>query len=193
MSARNLYPPDKDLITRTLEGDQDAFRQLFNKYWHDLYKIAYRRLPIEEDVKDILQEVFISLWKNLHNISILDNLGGYLYTSLRNRIFNYFEKNRLKLRTLLNQPFNPVQSEDDTYNFLYTKELQLVVNTIVAEMPSKMREIYLLSKVEQLSNGEIAELLALAPQTVKNQIYQALSRIRNELAKSHLQIFCFLF
>lgn len=193
MSDRNLYSPDKELIARSLDGEQDAFRQLFDKYWNDLYRIAYRRLPSEEDVKDILQEVFISLWNNLPHISVEDNLGGYLYTSLRNRIFNYFEKNQVRLRTLINQPFHSVQSEEYTYNLLYTKELRLVIKAVVSEMPSKMREIYLLSKEEQLTNGEISELLMLAPQTVKNQIHQALGRIRNQLVKSNLYKFLILF
>lgn len=92
----------------------------------------------------------------------------------------------------MKEPFQSVQSEDDVYNFLYTKELQLVIHAIINEMPSKMREIYLLSKEEQLKNGEIAALLMIAPQTVKNQIYQAPGRIRNELAKSHLHIFILL-
>lgn len=52
----------------------------YERYWHDLYKIAYRRLPSEEDVKDVLQETFISLWKNIHHISVDENIGGYLYT-----------------------------------------------------------------------------------------------------------------
>jgi RNA polymerase sigma-70 factor (ECF subfamily) len=188
MSNQNLYPSDKELVARYLAGEQDAFHLLFNKYWNDLYKIAYRRLPSEEDVKDLLQEVFISLWKNLPTISISDNLGGYLYTSLQNKIFNFFGKKQVRLRSLMNQPFVPVQSETDSYHHLQTKELRLVIKSTIDGMPLKMKEIYLLSKEENLSNGEIASLLMLAPQTVKNQIYQALCRIRNKLEKSHLYL-----
>ena len=184
---------DKELIVAACKGSEEAFRKLYEKYWQDLYKIAYRRLPSEEDVKDILQETFISLWKNLHHISVNESLGGYLYTSLRNKIFNYYEKNQVRLKRLMNQPFKPVESEDIIYSSLSTKELQFVINAIIAEMPPKMRAIYKLSKEEQLTNAEIAALLMLSPQTVKNQIHQALYRIRAELKKSSLHHFLFLF
>jgi len=193
MKKGNPEGTDKELIVAACKGSEEAFRKLYEKYWPDLYKIAYRRLSSEDDVKDILQETFISLWKNLQHISVNESLGGYLYTSLRNKIFNYYEKNEVRLKTLMNQPFKPVESEDFIYSSLSTKELQLVISAIIAEMPPKMREIYKLSKEEQLTNAEIAGLLMLAPQTVKNQIHQALHRIREELKKSSLHLFLFLF
>jgi len=180
----NLYKSDKDLIDQALTGDQNAFRELFDKYWHDLYKIAYRRLNSDEDVKDILQEVFISFWMNIKHVAVKDSIGGYLYTSLQNKIFNFYEKDRVKLIALMNQPFNPVESENSIYSSLYTKELREILNGIVSKMPPKMREIYLLSRQQQLTIAEITELLALSPQTVKNQIHEALKRIREGLNKN---------
>lgn len=193
MNKRRPEGSDKELIAAACKGSEEAFRKLYEKYWGDLYKIAYRRLSSEEDVKDILQETFISLWKNLHHISVNESLGGYLYTSLRNKIFNYYEKNEVRLESLMSQRFKPVESEDIIYSSLSTKELQLVIRAIIAEMPPKMREIYKLSKEEQLTNAEIAGLLMLAPQTIKNQIHQALHRIRKELKNSSLHLFLFLF
>ncbi len=174
---------DKKLIVAACEGSEVAFRKLYERYWLDLYKIAYRRLPSEEDLKDVLQETFISLWKNIHHISVDENIGGYLYTSLRNKIFNYYEKKQVRLKMLMSQPFHPVESEEAIYSLLNTKELKLAISGIITEMPPKMKKIYLLSKEEQLTNAEIACMLLLAPQTVKNQIHQALGRIRCALKK----------
>jgi RNA polymerase sigma-70 factor (ECF subfamily) len=180
---------DEELIKDCLKGDQDAFKKIFEKYWHDLYIIAYRRLPLEEEIKDILQEVFISLWRNIHKISVEDNLGGYLYTALRNKIFNYYEKNQVRMKATLSQSFNPVQCEADVYSVINSKELREIIKSAVSEMPAKMRQIYLLSKEEQLTNQEIAALLALAPQTIKNQIHQALSRVRQKIRKANLHFY----
>ena len=188
MIENNLYQSDKELIDQALNGDENAFRHLFEKYWNDLYKIAYRRLPSEEDVKDILQEVFISLWRNIKTITITDSIGGYLNITLKNKIFNFYEKDRVKFRILMSQPFSSIQSEDEIYSSLQTKELRVVLNVIIERMPSKMKEIYLLSREEQLSNAEIVALLMLSPQTIKNQIHQALKRIREGLNKNTLAI-----
>ena len=193
MTKMNPQVTDKELVAAATQGSEAAFKKLYDKYWGDLYKIVYQKLPVEEDAKDILQETFISLWKNIHHITVNDSLGGYLYISVRNKIFNYYEKNKLQLKTLLNSPFVSFQSEDSIYNSLQTKELKYIINTIVADMPSKMKEIYLLSKEEQLTNSEIANLLTLAPQTIKNQIHQAVCRIRKELQKTHIWQFLLLF
>lgn len=118
---------DKKLMIAACKGSEQAFGKLYERYWHDLYKIAYRRLSSEEDVKDVLQETFISLWKNIHHISVDENIGGYLYTSLRNKIFNYYEKKQVRLKTLMSQPFHPVESKDQVYSLLNTKELKLAI------------------------------------------------------------------
>jgi len=192
MKGNNLYQSDKELIAQALNGNENAFKYLFDKYWSDLYKIAYRKLPSEEDVKDILQEVFISFWKNIKTITITDSIGGYLNISLRNKIFNFYEKDRVKFRTLMDQPFNPIQSEDEIYASLETKELRAVLREIIEQMPSKMKKIYLLSREEQLSNAEIVALLMLSPQTIKNQIHQALKRLREGLTKNTFELFFLL-
>jgi RNA polymerase sigma-70 factor (ECF subfamily) len=185
---KNFTASDKELIKDCLKGDEKAFKKIFEKYWGDLYIIAYRRLPFEEEIKDILQEVFISLWRNIHKISVDDNLGGYLYTSLRNKIFNYYEKNKVRMKITLSQSFNPVQSEADVYSSINSKEIREIIRLAVAEMPAKMQQIYLLSKEEQLTNQEIAALLALAPQTIKNQIHQALSRVRQKIREANFHL-----
>jgi len=188
-----IHKTDKQLVEEAIQGSNAAFKQLFDKYWNDLYSIAYKRLHSHEDVKDILQEVFISVWKNLKHLSVDESLGGYLYTCLKNKILNFYEKDKVRLRVMMEAPFDPVESEKLIYSALYTVELQEVVKTIIASMPEKMREIYLLSKEKQLTNAEICNLLTVAPQTVKNQLHKAISRIREGLKEKHLHYFLFLF
>ena len=179
---------DKQLLAAIRKGSDEAFRQLFEKYWEDLYRMAYRRLPSPEDIKDILQDVFLSLWNNIDQVNADESLGGYLYTSLRNKIFNFFEKRQNRLNCLMKHPFNPVESEEIIWNRFNTKEIQKFIALQVTAMPPKMKRIYLLSKKEQLTISEIAELLNLSPQTVKNQLHRAFERMRQNLQKHNLPI-----
>jgi len=179
---------DRQLLADIRKGSDEAFRQLYEKYWEDLYRIAYRRLASPEDIKDILQDVFLSLWNNIDRVNGDESLGGYLYTSLRNRIFNFFEKRQNRLNCLMKQPFNPVESEEIIWNRFNTKEIQKIIALQVAAMPPKMKRIYLLSKKEQLTISEIAELLNLSPQTIKNQLHRAFERMRHNLQKHNLHI-----
>lgn len=188
-----LHMNDKALLEQAKKGDETAFRQLFEKYWQDLFLLACKRLRSKEDAGDIVQEVFLSFWNNVQNVEIEDSLGAYLFVSLRNKIFNHYEKQSLRLKHLLNQPFDPIQSEELIWSYLSSKELRSVVAGEVTRMPAKMKEIYLLSREQQLSITEIADLLLLAPQTVKNQLHRALERIRESLRKNNLADFIHLF
>lgn len=188
-----LIISDKALVEQARNGDNAAFRQLFEKYWEDLFRLAYKRLRSKESAEDIVQEVFLSLWNNIQQVEIEGSLGSYLFISLRNKIFNYYEKQSVRLKFLLRQPFNPVQSEEHISSNINSKELRQVVAGEVSRMPPKMKEIYLLSREQHLPIAEIAAMLAIAPQTVKNQLNTALHRIRVSLHKSDLAQFIFLF
>lgn len=184
---KRLYLPDNDheLLAASRNGDETAFRLLFEKYWDDLFKIAFRRLHSAEDAKDILQDVFLSFWNNINGVMIGDSVGGYLYTALRNKIFNHLEKNSNRLQKLMQYRFIPAEQEENLFSNYCTKELQLFISQQVAAMPEKMRQIYLLSREDHLTNGDIAALLNLSNQTVKNQLHNALSRLRQSLENSH--------
>jgi RNA polymerase sigma-70 factor (ECF subfamily) len=185
MKSNCLFANDQQLLSASKNGDEQAFRLLFEKYWDDLFRIAFKRLHCADDAKDILQDVFLSLWNNIGSVTVEDSLGGYLYTALRNRIFNHFEKHQSRLRSLMKQPYDPVQTEDNIWNAFITKELEQHIASEVDKMPEKMRHIYLLSKEARLTNAEIASLLDLSNQTVKNQLHNALKRLRQSLANTN--------
>lgn len=188
MKKHLVTDTDEKLLAAVQNGDTAAFRHIFEKYWDDLFAVAQQKLRSPEDAKDILQDVFLSCWNNIHHIKIDDSLAGYLYTALRNKIFNHFEKNSNHLRKLMNLSFSPVQQEDDIFKKYCTKELKDFIGRQVAMMPAKMRHIYLLSRESNLTNKEIATLLHLSEQTVKNQLHNALTRLRNSVTIEYLFI-----
>lgn len=173
------------LLDASKKGDEKAFGLLFKKYWNDLFKLAYRRLHSEEEAKDIVQDVFLSFWNNINTIVIEDSVGGYLYTALRNRIFTHFKRNNNRLHKLIARPFTPILHEETIFCNYCTKELQHFIKQQVAAMPEKMRQIYFLSKEENLTHAEVADLLSLSNQTVKNQLHRALSRLRKTVLKEY--------
>lgn len=189
MNNLHLSSNDHELLVASRNGDERAFRLLFEKYWDDLFKIALRRLHSPDDAKDILQDVFLSFWNNIHTIAIEDSLGGYLYTALRNKIFNHFEKNSTRLQWLMQRGFTAASFEENVFSRYCTKELAYFIKQEVNKMPEKMRQIYLLSREEYMSNADIASLLNLSNQTVKNQLHNALVRLRKSIENNHFSFF----
>ena len=123
-----------------------AFQQLFDKYWRDLYRIAYQRVRSEADAQDLVQEVFIAFWKNIHTVKTPDSIAGYLFIALRNKIFDFYEKQQTRLQFLLEQPFQPTNSPEQPIDNITGKELRSIVAAAVENLPGKMKEIYRLSR-----------------------------------------------
>ena len=180
------------MIAAARQGDEHAFRLIYEKYHDDLFQLAYRRTRSKDDSKDILQDLFISFWNNIDSIEVTDNIAAYFYVALRHRIFNYYEKQSVRLHHILQQPLDPVPSEDLILAGIRAKEIQACVSAAVQAMPEKMKEIYRLAKEQQLTMQEIAALLQLSPQTVKNQLHLAMERIRSQLRRNDLARFIFL-
>lgn len=183
---------DQELLVRAKNGDTDAFAMLYDKYYEDLFQLAYKRTRSKDDTQDIIQDLFISFWHVLPGFREEQDPGVYLYVALRNAIFNYYEKKKTRLKYLFCQPFQAAQSEEAILSRIRTKEIRECVEKSVASMPEKMRTVYRMSREQHLTIEEIAAHLELSPQTVKNQVSTALHRIRVQLKRenlAHLLIF----
>ncbi|WP_146186689.1 sigma-70 family RNA polymerase sigma factor, partial [Pedobacter sp. HMWF019] len=151
---------------------------MYNKFWKELYILAFRRLQNEEHVEDILQDLFLSLLESDFDFENETSIRALLHTRLKSRIIDFYRRELLKL-SFENQ--QALQSEiDDTScdTRLMSRELESIVMQEINSLPEKMKEIFLLSREEMLSNGEIATRLNISNKTVRNQLSAALKRIR---------------
>ena len=179
---------DKTLLETAEE--QVGFRILYSRYWEALYKKAFYRFGNSDDAEDAVQEIFISLWRNRNTIQIEETLSPYLFTALKYYIIKqvYLKAKRGIQVNLSTEDLE--HFEFTTEELLQYKELQLVTANEVNELPERMREIYHLSRDENLKLAEIAAKLNISEQTVKNTLTTALKRLRERLSKYHcLSIF----
>ena len=141
--------------------------------------MAYRLLQSEQDVEDLLQDLFISLLDGQVVLESEHNLRAFLHKRLKSRIIDFYRKALLKNTFELHEaPLNEEASTEQTDTRLLHRELEEIVKREIENMPEKMKEIFLLSREEQLSNEQIAQQLNLSNQTVRNQVSTALKRIR---------------
>ncbi len=177
---------DKTLLLST--DEQTAFEIVYNRYWEPLYKKALRRLGNSADAQDVVQEVFVSLWRNRDTVKVESTLAPYLFTALKYCIISQVYRKAKKGITVPLALEELVQLEVTTEELLEFKELQQIINTEVAALPERMREIYRLSRIEHLQIAEIAMQLNISEQTVKNTLSTALKRLREKLA--HYSALC---
>lgn len=130
--------------------------------------------------EDIVQELFISLWNRRESLQIRTSLQTYLFTSNRYQIIKAV-RSRVQNSSLFQNLEERILTSSDSDALLYSKELRDRVTKIVSQLPEKCREIFLLSREQQLSNTEIARKLNISVKTVENQITIALRKIREAL------------
>ncbi|MEP7259488.1 MAG: RNA polymerase sigma-70 factor, partial [Flavitalea sp.] len=154
----------------------------YQRYWEDLFVTAVKVTHSPEDARDIVQEIFLSLWNRRNELGIAGSMEGYLQTCVRYKAIDYIEKN-ITRRRYLEALLETVETNlvPDAETQLKLKELQQAVSSAVSQMPVRMRQVYQLSRQEQLSHKEIASLLGISDETVKKHIHHALQHIRSAI------------
>lgn len=185
---------DLDLIQAINESNTQAFKRLFDAYWNKIYKLALQKLPEEEDASDITQEVFYIIWKNRGYWKVKTNIASYLQGMLRHKIYDFYaQRDRLPL-------FIPLDSQDEYWQYSFQmgeqedfSEENRLIKAEIDNMPERMREVFLLSRFENLSAAQIADKMGISVQTVRNQISSALSRLKNKFGNQTAWLLFLLF
>ena len=188
MPAYDSYN-DNELFILLKKGDLKAFTAIHRRYYGILYIHAYKRFPDREEVKDILQELFTSLWNSREEINFNANLKAYLYTAVRNRILNVFKHQKVKSNYITSFQQFKDQFEPTADEPLRMKELISLIDAEVRELPPQMRLIFEMSRNSNLSHHEIAEKLNISPLTVKKQVNNSLKILRVRLGTHFYMLF----
>lgn len=173
---------DQELSILLKKGDHDAFTEIYHRYKRLLYTHAYQRLRNEQEVDDIIHELFAALWIKRENLVFKTNLAGYLYTAVRNRILDYVAHQKVESTYISSLAIFLKQSENFTDFLLREKQLKILIDKEIAALPPKMREVFELSRKENLSHDEISIRLGISKKTVKSQVNNALKILRSKLS-----------
>jgi RNA polymerase sigma-70 factor (ECF subfamily) len=177
---------DQTLLTLLRQGDKDAYTVIYDRYKNLLYNHAYKKLGDPEEVKDVLQELFTNLWNKRVDIPVATNLSGYLYAGIRNRILNLLSHKEVENKYLTSIQQYTQQEDYSTDLVIREKEMADLIQKEIDQLPPKMREVFLLSRKENLSHHEIAEQLSISEQTVAKQVTNALRILRVRLGSFFL-------
>jgi len=181
---------DAELIDLLKSDDDDAFTEIYDRYWPPLLLHANRMLQDIDLAKDTVQEIFTWLFQQSKNININTSLSSYLYSAVRNKVLDNIKHTKVRLNYaehFLSYAQNAGEMADE---LLSLKELTRIIESEIEKMPVKMREIFELSRKEYLSQKDIAKLLNLSENTVNNQIQRALKKLRkNDLLHTSSMVF----
>lgn len=172
---------DLDLIAFLKEGREAAFSELYHRYKDPLYFHARRMLGDHDEAKDIVQDVFASIWTKRETLVLPAAVDAYLYGSIRNRILNFIAHQKVISRYTDAIDAFIEKGAATTEEQIAEKELINMLKTEIALLPPKMREVFELSRAQQLSHKQIAEQLNISDKTVKKQVNKAIKVLRFKL------------
>lgn len=179
---------EKELILSIKKGNQKSFELVFKSYYTRLCTYAFDYTKQLETAQDLVKDFFLHFWNNRENLEIKTSLSGYLFRSVHNHCINYLtrEKNRnpeiisenlYLIELKLKQPL----TTDYPIGYLLAKEMEDQILGEIEKLPGQCREIFKLSRFDDLSHKKIAEKLNISENTVKVQIYRALKKLKKAI------------
>ncbi|HEY0177757.1 MAG TPA: RNA polymerase sigma-70 factor [Pedobacter sp.] len=172
---------DEQLTLLLKTGNKAAFTEIYNRYWPLLFLHVRRMLSDDELAQDVVQELFTRIWNKAEGLEFTTSLSAYLYSSVRNRVFNVIKHEKIKESSLLDIAKFMEEGTLLADERLRYQELVNVIEAEITKMPEKMREIFELSRKDNLSHKEIAARLGISEHTVRKQVQRALKNLRHKL------------
>lgn len=185
---------EKERLIALIQGDKKAFELFYGFYRPQLYGYVFKLVRSHEVSQEIFQDIFIRLWKQREQIDPQQSVRSYLYTIAQNLVYDYYKKvasDRNKLETF--KLYYTSTSENNIEELLAFKEVRDHLDTILAIIPEKCRQVYVLCKLEGRSYQEVANMLNISISTVNNHIVKASGIIKNNWKSDVLYLFLFFF
>jgi len=178
---------DGEWVSRIRESDRDAFEAMVRHYSDRLCAFIYSNTRDAEVTRELVQDLFLWIWRHRHQWDVHSGLTTYLYRSARNRAVSHVRHERLQRRWREEQERNGAFATDGAEpprsdEAIRVAELSHAIEDAIASLPQRCREVFILNREHQLTYREVAETLDISVKTVEVHMGRALSVLRLRLS-----------
>ena len=178
-----VLPNEKETIKRLIQDDKDAFCELYASYKETIVRFSLRMLKSRDMAEDVFQDTFAVIWQSRRFINPEIPFSAYLFTIVKNRVLNILREEENLHAIKLAMLGAAAKEDDDTHETILLNDLVNLLEKAKETLTPKQREVYELSREKNLSHAQIAELLHISKNTVREHITMALKQIRLYLSQ----------
>ena len=172
---------DIELVSLLNTSSRSAFDEIYRRHWSTMYTAAFNVLKDHDGCMDVLQDVFIWIWNHREDLEVT-SLKSYLISAVKYKVANALRNARLR-ESIHNEMENIEGSFNNSDSELELKELKTAIVQFTEGLPKRCKEVFLLSRTEQLSNKEIAKKMGISEKAVERQMTTAIKRLRVSLMR----------
>lgn len=159
--------------------NENTFKDAYQKYYEIICRFLNYYTRDYQAIEEVVQDVFVTLWEKYEGKEIT-HIKTFLYNSARNRMLNYLRDK--ENRSVLLEKWACIELEKNEAVDCVDRQLfYQLLQAAIESLPEKCKEIFILSREEQLSYKEIAQIKEISVKTVENQMGIALKKIREYL------------
>ena len=162
--------------------DPAAFETFFRTHYPALCDFVDSYVHSPETARDLVQDVFLKLWQRHDSTNPPPLTAAYLYTAARNRALQHIRHGRVVTRFLSRVAPEAVRQAAAADEEVRAREVAQAIDDAIGALPTRCREVFLLSREQGLSYHAIAQVLGISVKTVETQMWRALKSLRERLA-----------
>jgi RNA polymerase sigma-70 factor (ECF subfamily) len=172
-----------DIIKQVKLGDHSAFKILVEQYQLFAYKLSFRILYDDEEAKDVVQDSFIKIWKNIHSFNNKQKFTTWMYKVVTNTAIDRYRAIKKKSKvdfSIVNDAINNL-TEPNTFIDFENKQLGELIKYLADKLSEKQRLVFILRDLQGKDSEEVQEILDISAITVKSNLYHARKIIKQKL------------
>jgi RNA polymerase sigma-70 factor (family 1) len=183
---------DEQIMQRFMDKDPEAFNEVYDKLYRKLFFFAKSLINNTEEARDIVTESFIKLWAQKNTFSNMAHLQVYFYSVIKNACIDYLRKDKLrtKIENQLSQS-EPLHENAIERKYQEAELIQLLYERI-NQLPERMQQVFKLTYLDGYSRAEVAQMLNLSENTIRNTNAAAMKALRLTLGVEQFMLIIFL-
>ena len=174
---------EKELLLRLQSGEEAAFTAIYNLYWKKMFYVAAQKLQNLAEAEEVVQDIFLDLWKRKENLPPVACLSAYLSVCVKYKVINILARRQQQWRYTQQAISQPFVHDHSLQQKLQAEELKEQIKNETARLPEKCRLVFEMSRQHGFSQKQIAARLGISEKTVESHISKAIRTLRTSLSQ----------